>query len=71
MKEAGMLVVSLMSVNFRFWSRLGCSGQNTIIFSCKGPVSFGIAHEEILKSHVFFNSFYLLDSCNQSLSDRF
>ena len=26
MKEAGMLVVSLMSVNFRFWSRLGCSG---------------------------------------------
>ena len=23
-------------VNYRFWSRLGCSGQNTIIFSRKG-----------------------------------
>ena len=67
MKEAGMLVVSLMSVNFRFWSRLGCSGQ--LYLAVK--VSFGIAHEETLKSHVFFNSFYLLDSCNQSLSDRF
>ena len=52
MKEAGMLVVSLMSVNFRFWSRLGCSGQNTIIFSCKGLVSFGIAHEEILGKRI-------------------
>ena len=36
MKEAGMLVVLLRSVNFRFWSRLGCFGQNTIIFSRKG-----------------------------------
>ena len=27
MKEAGMLVVSLRSVNFGFWSHLGCSGQ--------------------------------------------
>ena len=36
MKGAGMLVVSLRGVNFRFWSRLGCSGQNTIIFSSKG-----------------------------------
>ena len=27
MKEAGMLVVSLGSVNFGFWSHLGCSGQ--------------------------------------------
>ena len=33
---AGMLVVSLRGVNFRFWSRLGCSGQNTIIFNRKG-----------------------------------
>ena len=33
MKGAGMLVVSLRGVNFRFWSRLGCCGQNTIIFS--------------------------------------
>ena len=36
MKGAGMLVVSLRGVNFRFWSPLGCSGQNTVIFSCKG-----------------------------------
>ena len=36
MKGAGMLVVSLSGVNFRLWSRLGCSGQNTIIFSRKG-----------------------------------
>ena len=36
MKGTGMLVVSLRGVNFRFWSRLGCSGQNTIIFSRKG-----------------------------------
>ena len=36
MKGEGMLVVSLRGVNFRFWSSLGCSGQNTIIFSRKG-----------------------------------
>ena len=33
MKGAGMLIVSLRGVNFRFWSHLGCSGQNAIIFS--------------------------------------
>ena len=33
MKWTGMLVVSLRGVNFGFWSRLGCSGQNVIIFS--------------------------------------
>ena len=33
---ARMLVASLRGVNFRFWSRLGCFGQNTIIFSRKG-----------------------------------
>ena len=32
MKWTGMLVVSLRGVNFGFWSRLGCSGQNVIIF---------------------------------------
>ena len=36
MKGVGMLVVSLRSVNFGFWSLLGCSGQNNIIFSRKG-----------------------------------
>ena len=33
MKGVGMLVVSLRGVNFKFWSHLGCSGQNAIIFS--------------------------------------
>ena len=37
MKGVGMLVVSLRgAVSFRFWSHLGCSGQNAIIFSRKG-----------------------------------
>ena len=31
MKGAGMLVVSLRGVNFRFWSHLGCS--DAIVFS--------------------------------------
>ena len=35
MKGVGMLVL-LRGVNFGFWSRLGSSGQNTIIFSRKG-----------------------------------
>ena len=52
MKGAGMLVVSLGGVNLRFWSRLGCSGQNTIIFSRKG-LSFRVALEDILKDYIF------------------
>ena len=35
MKGVGILVVSLRGVNVGFWSRLGCSGQNAIIFSLK------------------------------------
>ena len=38
MEWAGMLVVSLRGVNFGFWSRLGCCGQNVIIFSRQGLV---------------------------------
>ena len=38
MKGVGMLVVSLRGVNFEFWSHLGCSGQNAIIFSREGLV---------------------------------
>ena len=38
MKGVGMLVVSFRDVNFGFWSHLGCSGQNAIIFSRKGLV---------------------------------
>ena len=38
MKGVEMLVVSLRGVNFGFWSHLGCSGQNAIIFSREGLV---------------------------------
>ena len=40
MKGVGMLmlVVSHRGVNFGFWSHLGCSGQNAIIFSREGLV---------------------------------
>ena len=31
-----MVVVSFRGVNFGFWSHLGCSGQNAIIFSHLG-----------------------------------
>ena len=36
MKGAGMLVVSLRGVNFRFWSHLGSAGQNAFIFDGEG-----------------------------------
>ena len=38
MKGVGMIVVSLRGVKFGFWSHLGCSGQNAIIFSREGLV---------------------------------
>ena len=38
MKGLGMLVVSLRGINFGFWSHLGCSEQNVIIFSREGLV---------------------------------
>ena len=38
MKGTGMLVVSLSGVNFGFWSHLGSSGQNAIIFNRKGLI---------------------------------
>ena len=37
-KGMGMLVISLRGVNFGFWSHLGCSGQNALIFSREGLV---------------------------------
>ena len=61
MKGAGMLVFSLRGVNFGFWSHLGCSGENTIIFSRQD------LHAKKYNINVFFfNLFYLLDSNNQS-----
>ena len=47
MKGVGMLVVSLRGVNFGFWSHLGCSGQNAIIFSLDMKVSCRDARERI------------------------
>ena len=38
MKAVVMLVALLRGVNFGFWSHLGCSGQNAIIFSREGLV---------------------------------
>ena len=38
MKGVGMFLVSLKGVNFGFWSHLGCSGQNAIMFSREGLV---------------------------------
>ena len=38
MKGVGMLVVSPRGVNFGFWSHLGYSGQNAIMFSREGLV---------------------------------
>ena len=38
MRWVVMLVVSLRGVNFGFWSHLGCSGQNAIIFTREGLV---------------------------------
>ena len=47
MKGTGMLVVSFRGVNWGIWYRLGCYGQNAIIFSHQGLVKFG--REEIRK----------------------
>ena len=38
LKRVGMFVVPLRGVDFGFWSHLGCSGQNAIIFSWEGLV---------------------------------
>ena len=58
-----MLVVLLRGVNFGFWSHLGCSGQNAIIFNSQGLVW---VHAKNYKNKSIFNWFYLLDSYNQS-----
>ena len=67
MKGARMPVVSLRRVNFRFWSHLGCSVQNTIKFSSKGLHSKGCTRRNMNKLYIF-NPFYLLDSGNKSLN---
>ena len=62
MKGARMLVVSLRGVNFAFWSHLGCSGQNAMIFSREGQAK---KYKNIFDMYIF-NSFYLLHSYNPS-----
>ena len=41
-----MLVVSLRGVNFEFWSHLGCSGQNAIIYGREGLI-YGCARTNL------------------------
>ena len=38
MEGAGMFVVSLRGINFGFWSHLGFSAKNVIIFSGEGLI---------------------------------
>ena len=40
--RVGMLVVSLESVNCRFWPHLGCLGRNVAIFTHSG-IALGCA----------------------------
>ena len=50
MKGAGLLDASLRGVKFGYWSHLGCSGQNAIIFSCKRLFT----HEKNIKKVIYF-----------------
>ena len=56
MKAAGMLVVSLRGVNFGFWSLLGCSEQNVIVFSRKG-LFYDCTRRYIFCQFVLFTQF--------------
>ena len=64
MEWTGMLVVSLRGVNFGFWSRLGCSGQNVIIFGRQGLLKGCTRRNN--KNRKKFDSLYLLNSYKQS-----
>ena len=46
MKGVGMLVVSLRGVDFGFWSRLGCFGENAFMFIAM-KVLFRVARAKI------------------------
>ena len=56
MKAARMLVVSLRGVNFEFWSLLGCSGPNVIVFSRKGLI-YDCTRRYIFCQFVLFTQF--------------
>ena len=57
MKQVGMLVVSLMGVNFGFWSVKGVPGSQHQYF--KPPRNTELC-EEKQKSHFLFNLFCFL-----------
>ena len=72
MGGAGLLSVSPRGVNFGFWSHLGCCGQTRIIiFSRKGLFEDSLSARRIINKLYIVSSFYLLDSCNQSLEWSF
>ena len=60
MKVTGMLVVSLRGVNFGFWSHLGCSGQNVIIFSRQGLVQ-GCTRRNNKKERILIHYIYSIN----------
>ena len=49
--RVGVLVISLRGVNFGFWSHLGCSEQNAMIFSCEDLIR--VVREKNIKIHIF------------------
>ena len=57
-----MLIVSFRSVNFGFWSRLGCSGQSANIFFLPPRSRLGFRQETELRGVGFFfdNHVFLL-----------
>ena len=67
MKGAGMLILSLRGVNFGFWSHLGFSGQNAIIFSRKGLIS-GCTRRNIKRSICLCYKNSLFSGVKKSLS---
>ena len=67
MKGVGMLGASLRGVNFRFWSHLGCSEQNSTKFSCQSLV-WGCTQRNIKKN--FLVLFTLLAEISVSSGNR-
>ena len=70
MKGVGKLVVSLRGVNFGFWSHLGCSGQNAIIFSREGLVK-GCKRKNIKIYNIYCLCFNMVSFSGQKRSVSF
>ena len=65
MKGAGMLVVSLRGVHFGVLVSLRVfTAKPHNIWPERSPLGL---YSKKYKKYIFFNSFYLLNSCNQSL----